>query len=229
LPAFSTTARLKRKGPLLAVSLQTAMHSKSAFETSSRCQFATSYGAMFLLPAAFVSEDRGQEAVMNRISRTFSTGLLAGATGTLMLNATSYLDMLIQGREASSMPAQMAGKLGEKANIETLASDNETPQAAARRSATGALMGQSIGLSLGLAYAALRSAGIRPPMPIAGIGLGLAAMAASDAPLTASGLTNPKEWPPRSWVSDIVPHMVFGFVAASAVNALTPQSSDGSS
>jgi hypothetical protein len=58
------------------------------------------------------------------------------------------------------------------------------------------------------------------PVWAAGPLLGAAAMAGSDVPATALRVTDPTSWDPRSWVSDLVPHLVYGVTTASVYRAL---------
>ncbi|HEX5370372.1 MAG TPA: hypothetical protein VFY10_13230 [Dehalococcoidia bacterium] len=159
---------------------------------------------------------------MKTIVKTLVIGVVAGGFGTLLLNIVTYLDMLLQGRPASSAPEELAGRLAEKAHIDRLASGNTAQEAQARRSATGALLGYSTGLGLAVGYSALRLTGLQPNALVSGIGLGLAAMASSDVPLTVTGVSNPKQWSLRSWVSDVVPHVAYGIATASAFQMLQP-------
>lgn len=141
-------------------------------------------------------------------------GLIAGAAGSVALNATTYLDMAVRGRPASSSPEQMAGKLAEAVGA-PLPEDNEKD--ANRRSGLGPLLGlvNGIGTAALLApFAARRS------LPTASVLLGAAAMAGSDVPQTAFGLTDPRDWSPSVWLSDAVPHLVYGLVSAAVLHAL---------
>jgi hypothetical protein len=45
-------------------------------------------------------------------------------------------------------------------------------------------------------------------------------MAGSDVPANALRVTDPTSWDPRSWVSDLVPHLVYGVTTASVYRAL---------
>jgi hypothetical protein len=160
------------------------------------------------------------EAAMKKFLGFIALGMLAGAFGTFILNAVTYLDMLIRGRQPSSVPSNIAGKLAESADVESIAEHNQSEEASARRSATGALMGYATGLSAGLAYGVLRSIGRPAPSPVAGIGVGLAAMAGSDVPATLTKVTNPAKWDRSAWLSDIVPHLAFGLATVSAFEAV---------
>ncbi|ELB86851.1 hypothetical protein Rwratislav_42782, partial [Rhodococcus wratislaviensis IFP 2016] len=47
--------------------------------------------------------------------------------------------------------------------------------------------------------------------PAAGtIGIGLAAMAATDIPIAMRGISDPRQWTAQDWLSDLVPHLVYG-------------------
>lgn len=146
--------------------------------------------------------------------RNMLLGMAAGAAGTAALNIATYLDMTIRGRASSGVPAQVVETLAEEADIPLKASEEEEEAAQNRTSGAGALLGYDTGLGIGAAYGLLRPQLASVPRPAAGAGLGLAAMLASDLPATLLGVTNPKEWSVSSWVSDIVPHMAYGLVAA---------------
>jgi len=145
------------------------------------------------------------------VRREVVAGLAAGAVGTVALNAASYFDMLGRARPASSLPADAAGKLTELADVDL--GDEES--AGTRREALGALLGIATGLGVGAAYGLIRG-WVRVPLPVAAVGLGAAAMAGSDIPMTALGLTDPREWDSASWAADVLPHLAFGAAAAVA-------------
>jgi hypothetical protein len=146
------------------------------------------------------------------MGRNLVAGAAAGAVGTIALDVTTYLDMFVRGRPASSVPSDAAGKLAELAGLD-LGDDEDT--AANRKSGLGALLGYATGVGVGVAYGALR-ARVRVPRPVAAVGLGVAAMAGGDVPLVALGLTDPREWGAAGWAADIVPHLVYGFLTALA-------------
>lgn len=145
--------------------------------------------------------------------REIATGMAAGAVGTVALNAATYLDMVVRGRPSSSLPADAADKVAGEMGVDL----GEGDTAAGRKEGLGALMGMVTGLGVGALYGLVRSGlGLRIPLPLAGIGLGAAAMAGSDVPMTALGLTDPREWPPESWAADVLPHLAYGIAAAAA-------------
>ena len=104
------------------------------------------------------------------------------------------MDMVVRrGRPASSTPAEVAGALAERAGVKLAAGGNDSEPAGNRRSGLGALLGYGVGLGVGAAYGLLRSRRPAPRRPWgAAAGLSLAAMAASDLPATALGVTDPR-------------------------------------
>jgi hypothetical protein len=148
-------------------------------------------------------------------------GIAAGAVGTIALDVVSYLDMVVRGRPASSLPAEVAGALAERAGVELAADGNDTESAANRRSGLGALFGYGVGLGVGGAYGLLRARLPAPRRPWAvTTGLGLAAMAASDLPATLLGVTDPRTWGVAGWASDLLPHLAYGLATATVYEAL---------
>ncbi len=145
-------------------------------------------------------------------------GAAAGAVGTVALNVATYTDMALRGRPASSVPSQAAGQLAEKLGIDLSAEGEEQdgPTAQNRQSGLGALQGYVVGLSLGAAYGLVRPRLGDVPVPLAGLGLALAAMAGSDAPSAALGVVDPTTWPPSTWIVDFGFHLPYGLATAVA-------------
>jgi xanthosine utilization system XapX-like protein len=169
--------------------------------------------------------------VANRIV----AGLAAGAAGTLALNVAGYLDMLVRGRSASTLPGDVAGRLADEIGLpldfdvepdddaDDDADDDDgavSRRVANRQEALGALLGYSNGLGIGVAYGLVRLVVPKPPAWLAGALLGGLAMAASDYPSTKLGLTDPQTWTSADWLADIVPHMAFGVVTAATFDAI---------
>ncbi len=152
--------------------------------------------------------------------REVLTGTAAGAVGTVALNATTYADMALRGRPPSSVPAQMAGKLAGKVGIDLSGEGSDDNTAQNRRSGLGALMGYATGLGVGTAYGLVRPLLRGVPKPLPSVGLGLAAMAGSDVPSTLLGVTDPRQWGLNSWLSDLIPHLAYGLMTATAYDAL---------
>lgn len=138
-------------------------------------------------------------------------GTVAGAAGTVALNGVTYADMAIRGRPSSGVPTEVAERLAAKVGID-LSGDDEKTQS--RKGGLGALFGIATGLGVGAAYGLVRPRPDKASSLRAGVALGLAAMAGSDVPATALGVTNPVEWDLDSWISDVVPHLAYGLVAA---------------
>jgi len=53
-------------------------------------------------------------------------GLLAGAAGTFVLDAVSYIDMFARGRPSSELPATVVQKLAQRSGLESLATATTT-------------------------------------------------------------------------------------------------------
>ncbi|MFF0791236.1 hypothetical protein [Streptomyces spiralis] len=147
---------------------------------------------------------------------SITKGLLAGAAGTLALDVVSYGDMLLRGRSASGVPARLADRLADRAHV-PLGDGEEKDN---RAQAAGALLGYALGIGAGAVYGLLRHR--RPALPVwpAGLLLGVAVTAGADAPAAALGLTDPTSWGLTSWVSDVVPHLVYGLTTAAAYRAM---------
>ncbi|TDB97514.1 hypothetical protein [Actinomadura sp. 7K534] len=144
--------------------------------------------------------------------RTLINGLIAGAAGTTALNATTYLDMAIRARGGSSTPEDTVQKLADGAHISL---GEEEEKAENRKQGIGALMGYGTGIGAALAYGAItRRRGASWPVGI--LTLGTLALLGSNVPMTALGITDPRAWSVAGWVSDIVPHMIYGAAAYAA-------------
>ena len=166
---------------------------------------------------------RSSRSAGPNLRRRLLGGALAGAAGTVALNVVTYLDMAARGRSASKTPAKTAGELSRRAGIDLAATndkDADKKTARNRRQALGALLGYVTGVGVGMAYGAARPRLGAVAPPVAATGLGLAAMAGSDVPATALGVTDPRQWSMSSWASDIVPHLAYGLVVASAYDAV---------
>jgi hypothetical protein len=151
------------------------------------------------------------------MSGVLKRGLLAGAAGTTLLNAVTYLDMAVRGRPASDTPERTVDAGLSKLGREVPGSSD---QRSARRTGLGALSGIGSGLSIGVGASAARAFGLRLPGPVAAVATGAGAMVATNLPMTALGLTDPREWTATDWVSDAIPHLAYG-IGAHAVLAAT--------
>src|SRR3954447_3904619 len=158
------------------------------------------------------------------MTRTLTRGLLAGAAGTAVLDAVGSLDMAVRGRPASGLPAQTVEALATALGTR-IPGRGEALQS--RSTALGALAGTGAGLAVGVAASAARRWGFRPGRAIGALATTAAAMAATDVPAAALGVTDPRTWTAADWVSDAVPHLGYGL----AVDAVlrrdpTPEAAD---
>jgi hypothetical protein len=150
-------------------------------------------------------------------------GVLAGAAGTTALNAVTYADMAIRGRGGSDLPERLAGRITDGVGLDL----GEEDTAANRRQGLAGLLGIGVGVGVAAAYGLLDGLTGGPGPSSAGevaasaVALTVVAMLASDMPATAAGLTDPREWPVESWLSDAVPHLAYGAVAALTYDRLT--------
>lgn len=112
---------------------------------------------------------------MSRL-RCITAGIAAGAAGTTALNAVTYGDMAVRARPASTTPEDTVAKAEQLTGVSLSEKGPDSDQAANRRSALGALMGISAGLTTGALYGGLMRPGLRRvPLAVLGVGAGLAA------------------------------------------------------
>jgi uncharacterized membrane protein len=144
-------------------------------------------------------------------------GLVAGAAGTVVLNAVGYLDMALRGRPASKLPERVVDALAARL-------DREVPgrgrRAESRRTAIGALAGMGNGLLTGVLASVVRSTGVRFAPPVGAVLTGAAAMAVTDLPAAALGVTDPRTWSRTDWIADAVPHLGYGAAVQSVLEAV---------
>jgi hypothetical protein len=150
-------------------------------------------------------------------------GLIAGAAGTVALNTSTYMDMAIRGRSSSSAPSKMVDKIAKTLHIPLLTqSTNPKDQSSQNReSGLGALLGYVNGLGTGVIYGMLRSRFDEIPAPLSATLVGLTAMAASDVPIVALRVSNPKTWGISGWLADTIPHLIYGIVTVATYEALS--------
>ena len=150
-------------------------------------------------------------------------GMFAGAVGTVALNLATYADMAIRGRSSSSAPSKMIDKVAKQMHLplspQGVGTQDETAQN--RESGLGALLGYVNGLGTGMIYGLVRSQFDEIPTLLAAPLVGLTAMAASDVPLVTMQLTNPKTWGLSGWLSDAIPHLIYGIVTVATYEALS--------
>lgn len=146
-------------------------------------------------------------------------GAAAGAAGTTALNAVTTLDVAVRDRPSSDAPAQVVAGLADRAGA-------PLPRRRADRerlfAALGPVAGTATGVGIGAAAGVLRTAGVRLPAAVGGPLLGLAAMAASDGPIAALGVSDPHRWTRGDWLADALPHLVYGLTTHAALRASVP-------
>jgi hypothetical protein len=155
------------------------------------------------------------------IWRGILNGAAAGAAGTTALNTVPYLDMAVRGRPASSTPEETVTKLADVAGV-TIPGDDTTRRnrIAGLGPLTGLLVGVGVGAVVGLARAAGASAGWKAGGLATGLALTGVALIGGNGPMTALGVSDPRSWTAKDWISDIVPHLAYGVVAACTLLAL---------
>lgn len=151
------------------------------------------------------------------LSRGALRGAAAGAAGTTALNAVTYLDMVLRGRGTSSTPEDTVEKLSDKTHVPVPGEGDERDN---RVSGLGALTGIVSGVGIGGLLGVVRAAGWRPGFLAGSTAATLGALLGTNGPMTALGITDPRTWPPSSWVSDVVPHLAYGVVTTCVVAGL---------
>jgi len=156
---------------------------------------------------------------MNSTTRGVLLGAAAGAAGTTALNFVTYLDMAVRGRPASSTPEDAVEALSGVTHL-------PVPGAAETRSnrvqVLGAMTGLVAGVGIGALLGAARASGWRPGLAVGSAAATVGALAGTNGPMTALGVTDPRTWPASSWVADIVPHLAYGAVTAAVLDRLDP-------
>jgi hypothetical protein len=143
-------------------------------------------------------------------------GAAAGAAGTTALNAVTYLDMTTRGRPTSSTPERTVEVLAEKAHV-PIPGDEEHRQN--RLQGLGPLTGLAAGIGVGVLTGLARAAGFRS-QPLVGTALTtVGVLIGTNGPMTVLGITDPRTWSATDWVSDVVPHLAYGAVVKTTMDA----------
>lgn len=151
---------------------------------------------------------------MTGLLRGVAVGAAAGAAGTTALNTVTYLDMVLRARPASSTPEASVEALAKRTGV-TIPGDEE--QRRNRVAGLGPLLGIASGIGVGVLLGLARSAGGKPGPAVAAALAGVGALLAGNGPMTALGVTDPRTWSATDWASDLVPHAVYGVVAAAVL------------
>jgi hypothetical protein len=143
-------------------------------------------------------------------------GAAAGAAATTALNAVTYLDMTVRGRGTSSTPEQTVEKLAEKAHVE-IPGDEEHRRN--RVEGLGPLTGLVAGIGVGVLTGLVRASGFRSSKPVGTALTTSVVLVAANGPMTVLGITDPRTWSATDWLSDVVPHLAYGLVLKTTMDA----------
>jgi hypothetical protein len=142
--------------------------------------------------------------------RRLLLGAAAGAAGTTALNATTYLDMTVRARPASTTPERTVDRM---AGLAHTGIPGDEQRRGNRRTGLGALLGILTGSAAGAGYAVLAGRR-RPPVWLGTVMAGGLAMLSADTPLALLRISDPRTWSRTDWISDAVPHLAYGAVTA---------------
>jgi hypothetical protein len=143
-------------------------------------------------------------------------GAAAGAAGTTALNAVTYLDMVVRGRGTSSTPEDTVEKLAATVHL-PIPGEGDTRQN--RVQGLGPLLGLAAGIGVGVLGGLARASGYRSAKPVGTALTTLVVLVAGNGPMTALGITDPRTWSTTDWISDLVPHLAYGVVVKTTMDA----------
>ena len=143
-------------------------------------------------------------------------GAAAGAAGTTALNTVTYLDMAVRGRPSSSTPERTVETLAEKAHV-PIPGDGATRQN--RVQGLGPLTGLVAGTGVGVLVGLARAAGLRSRPLVGTLLVTAGVLVSTNGPMTVLGITDPRTWSTTDWVSDLVPHLAYGAVVTTTLDA----------
>jgi len=134
-------------------------------------------------------------------------GLVIGAAGTTALNAVTYADMAVRGRQASATPERTVVTAARALGFPLPGDAEQDP----RVTGAAALLGLGAGTSAGVLLTVVR--GDRRGLA-ADVGTAWAlAMVVGNGPMTLLGVTDPRSWSSRDWIADVVPHLAYACAA----------------
>ena len=145
-------------------------------------------------------------------------GAVAGAAGTAALDASTYLDMAVRGRPASTTPEQTMAAMTTSLHVPVPGDDQRRRH---RLQGLGGLAGILTGTAVGAAYALAvpRAVEARPALAVPLLTAGV--MTATNGSMLAYGVTDPREWSAVDWASDVVPHAVYAAVVHGVLRMVT--------
>ncbi|MBM9504193.1 hypothetical protein [Actinacidiphila acididurans] len=151
---------------------------------------------------------------MSKVLSLMARGALAGTAGTTALNSAAYVDMAVRARPSSSTPEQVVDTFAEKAGVRIPGDGTKREN---RLAGLGPLVGIAVGTGVGAAVGALRATGSRLPWWAEAPLAGALAMAVADLPMVALGISDPRTWSAKDWLSDAVPHLAYGLTTTAAL------------
>jgi hypothetical protein len=149
--------------------------------------------------------------LLGRLAGDAAMGAVAGAAATCALNATTYLDMAVRGRPPSSTPQRTVAAMAA-ARGWSIPGDDETRRN--RLDGLASLSGMVTGVAAGVAYGVMNGLGVRPGRLTGAVLSGAGVMAMTNASMASYGVTDPFSWSAEEWISDLVPHAVYGAILA---------------
>src|SRR5918912_1374527 len=75
------------------------------------------------------------------------------------------------------------------------------------------------GVGVGVAVGLVRAAGFRSQPLVGTLLTTLGVLVAANGPMTVLGITDPRTWSATDWASDIVPHLAYGAVVKTTMDA----------
>jgi hypothetical protein len=143
-------------------------------------------------------------------------GAAAGAAGTAALNAATYVDMTMRGRGESDTPSRTVEAIEQRLPVSV---PGRGEKRANRISGLGSLSGIVTGVGVGMVFGLARRAGLRPPLAVGAVVAGILAMASTDGSMAALDVSDPRSWSASDWLSDLLPHLVYGTVTYAVLEA----------
>jgi hypothetical protein len=95
--------------------------------------------------------------------------------------------------------------------------DDETREN--RLEGLGPLIGLVAGVGVGVLGGLARASGALSAKPVGVVLTTFGVMVAANGPMTVLGVTDPRTWSAQDWISDIVPHLAYGLVVKSTIDA----------
>jgi hypothetical protein len=149
--------------------------------------------------------------------RGLIAGMAAGAAGTAVLDAVTYIDMAVRGRPASNTPQDSIETLTASVGLRIPgAEETRRNRLSGLASLAGIATGIGIGAVTGIVAARWPARGVLS----LGTATSAGAMAGTAGSMTALRVTDPRKWSVGDWLSDFVPHLAYGFVTAAVARRL---------